>query len=417
VERPFAGTLAGGAFFLGSMVVLAAVRGGLGFLGPAGSGSPDLAPWLLLEIRAGVPVAVVAGFVAGRVGRASRAPRILAGVVLLLGLVEAAALLRAAASGAVLVPTLLAVVAPFAAAAGVLLGGAVAEPRRPRSLRRAIRRAVGGAVLRPPWAELARWALPVAVLAGAAIVAGATWIVNDTLVIRAKHYVERPEDEDKPDIVFRGGSFWYHRGRTIYNIRRAEKERGQLYGVTVYERDESDRLVRSIHAERARIMGPDAWQLDQAIIRRFDPDRPDQPPGFQRSEQLELSMAGDPDLGLLEADPEWLSVADLRRYIEAQTRDGEDTSAMRTRLQRRFAAPFTVFLFAMLAIPAALQAERTRSLAAPAIQGMALLLAFSFLNQFAGMVSERGLAATWVSWLVVGGFLAFGAYRAQRVPA
>jgi len=255
------------------------------------------------------------------------------------------------------------------------------------------------------------------VLAGAAIVAGATWIVNDTLVIRAKHYIERPEDEDKPDIVFRGGSFWYHRGRTIYNIRRAEKDRGQLYGVTVYERDESDRLVRSIHAARARIIGPDAWWLDQAIIRSFDPDRPEQPPGFQRSDQLELPMAGDPDLGLLEADPEWLSAADLHRYIEVQTRDGEDTSAMRTRLQRRFAAPVTVFLFALLAIPAALQAERTRSLAAPAIQGMGLLLGFSFLNQFAGMVSERGLAAAWVSWVVVGGFLAFGAYRAQRVPA
>ncbi|MBW2447719.1 MAG: LptF/LptG family permease, partial [Deltaproteobacteria bacterium] len=35
--------------------------------------------------------------------------------------------------------------------------------------------------------------LMVPVLAGAAIIAAATWVVNDTLVVRATHYVERPE--------------------------------------------------------------------------------------------------------------------------------------------------------------------------------------------------------------------------------
>jgi len=254
------------------------------------------------------------------------------------------------------------------------------------------------------------------VLAGAALVSAATWVVNDTLVVRAKHYVERPADDEKPDIVFRGGSFWYHRGRSIYNIRRADKNLRSLSGVTVYERDASDRLVRSVHATRAKVIGPDAWLLDDALIRTFDPDRPDQPPGFQRSDQLQLSVTSDPDLGVLEADPTWLSSADLRRYIEAQERDGEDSSGMRARLQQRLAAPFVVFLFALLAIPAALQAERTRSLAAPAIQGMAMLIVFSFMNELAGMISTRGLGSAWVPWVVVVLFLAVGTFRAQRVP-
>jgi lipopolysaccharide export system permease protein len=255
------------------------------------------------------------------------------------------------------------------------------------------------------------------VLAGAALVSAATWFVNDTLVVRAKHYIERPDDGEKAEIVFRGGSFWYHRGRSIYNIRRAERDLGRLYGVTVYERDASKRLVRSVHATRAKVTAPDTWWLENAIIRTFDPERPGDPPGFQRSEHLQLSVAADPDLAVLEADPQWLSAADLRRYIRAQESDGEDARALRARLQQRLAAPFTVFLFALLAIPAALQAERTRSLAAPAIQGMALLIAFSFLNQLAGMVSTRGLAVAWLPWVVVGAFLAFGAFRAQRVPA
>lgn len=256
------------------------------------------------------------------------------------------------------------------------------------------------------------------VLAGAALVAAATWLVNDTLVVRAKHYVESPEQGEGPEIVFRGGSFWYHRGQTIYNIRRAEREAGRLYGVAVYERDATDRLVRSVHAKRAQVVEGDAWQLEDAIVRTFAHDRLDQPPRFERLDELRLAVADDPDLAVLEADPEWLSAADLRNYIDTQAADGEDTSVARAILRNRLTAPFTVFLFALLAIPAALQAERTRSLATPAIQGMGVLVVFWFFNGIAGMVSTRGLSgAEWAPWAVVAAFGLLGALRAARVPA
>lgn len=256
------------------------------------------------------------------------------------------------------------------------------------------------------------------VLAGAALITAMTWIVNDTLVVRATHYVDRPEDSDAPEIVFRGGSFWYHRGRTVYNIRRVEKGLARLHGVTVYERDESDRLVRSVHAQRAEVVGPDSWRLEDAIIRTFEPARPEQTPGFRRIRHLDLTVAEDPELGVLEADPAWLSTADLRRYIESQEDDGEDATLFRAILSQRLAAPVTVFLFALLAIPAALQAERTRSLATPAIQGMGILLAYWFFSGIAGMVSSRGLSgAESAPWVVLALFLAIGAFRAHRVPA
>ncbi|MBW2317032.1 MAG: LptF/LptG family permease [Deltaproteobacteria bacterium] len=260
--------------------------------------------------------------------------------------------------------------------------------------------------------------LMVPVLAGAAIIAAATWVVNDTLVVRATHYVERPEKGDGPEIVFRGGSFWYHRGRSVYNIRRTDKSRARLYGVTVYERDASDRLVRSVHAQRATVLGADSWRLENAIIRTFQPDRPGETPGFRKISSLDLTVEADPDFGVLEADPAWLSTADLRNYIETQEAEGEDTAPFRAILQQRIAAPLTVFLFALLAIPAALQAERTRSLATPALQGMGLLVLFWFFSGIAGMISARGLAgADWALFAVVAAFLAFGAFRAQRVPA
>ena len=256
------------------------------------------------------------------------------------------------------------------------------------------------------------------VLAGAALVTTATWLVNDTLVVQARHYVERPEQGDAPDIVFRGGSFWYSRGRTIYNIRRADAATGTLYGVSVYERDGQERLVRSIHAARAIIEGPDAWRFHDAIVRRFDPDAPGQTPDFEQTREIVLTVADDSDLGLLEADPAMLSTADLQRYIRARENEGDDAGAFRGILQARLAEPLTVFLFALLAVPVAFRAERTRSLATPARQGGVLLVACWFVNGVAGMISSRGLAyGEWVPWGTVALFLAIGTWRLRSIPA
>jgi lipopolysaccharide export system permease protein len=256
------------------------------------------------------------------------------------------------------------------------------------------------------------------VLAAAGVLTALTFVVNDTLVVRATHYVQRPEDGEAPDIVFRGGSFWYHRGRTIYNIRRADAVTGTLYGVSVYERDLRNRLIRSVHADRASIEGPDAWRFHDAIVRQFDPDRPAESAGFERTAEIVLTVADDPDLGILEADPAMLSTTDLRRYILAREREGENTRLFRGILQERLAAPLSVFLFALLAVPSAFRAERSRSLGAPALQGVMLLVAFWFMDGIASMISSRGLAyAEWAPWCVVALFLSVGLLRLRAVPA
>jgi lipopolysaccharide export LptBFGC system permease protein LptF len=256
------------------------------------------------------------------------------------------------------------------------------------------------------------------VLAGALALTAVTALVNETLVLRATRLVERPERGDAPEIVFRAGSFWYHRGRTIYNIRRADASASTLHGVSVYERDAADRLVRSVHARTATIEGPDAWRFQQATIRHFDPERPDATPRFERRDEIVLTVSEDPELGVLEADPAVLSLANLRRYIDARREEGEDVTPFRAMLHARLAAPFTVFLFALLAVPAALQAERTRTLATPALQGIALLVVYWFVYGLGQMLSSRGIPHTeWAPFVVLAAFLAAGSARLARVPA
>lgn len=258
------------------------------------------------------------------------------------------------------------------------------------------------------------------VLAGALALTALTAIVNETLVVRATRVVEQPEGRDggdAPEIVFRGGSFWYHSGRTIYNIRRADPEAGTLHGVSVYERDARDRLVRTIHAPRATIEGPDTWRFHDATVRRFDPQRPGAAPEYERRTEIRLTVADDPELGVLKADPAILSLGDLRRYIAAREAEGEDVRPFRAMLHQRMAAPFSVFLFALLAVPAALQAERTRTLATPALQGVVLLVGYWFVHELGQMLSGRGLPHTeFAPFAVLALFLALGGVRLARVP-
>ena len=63
--------------------------------------------------------------------------------------------------------------------------------------------------------------------------------------------------------------------------RAALKEQArQLREVAIFELDRRGHLVRSIQAARARIDGDGRWQLDDAVIRRFEPGAPEAPVGF-----------------------------------------------------------------------------------------------------------------------------------------
>ena len=57
--------------------------------------------------------------------------------------------------------------------------------------------------------------------------------VNETVVLSAERSLNgpaRPED----GITFRRGSFWYHRGNVVYNIRDADRDTHTLHGVSVF---------------------------------------------------------------------------------------------------------------------------------------------------------------------------------------
>lgn len=162
LRRHVTAVAAGAVALVGLMLLAAGASLALGLVRLDARGTPDLTPWLIVELVAGAGASIVAGRVARRLGGSHAAPRALAALVGLVGLLEAGEILRHVSKGEAAAPLGLVLLAPLVAAFGVLVGGGslqslAAGVTRPRAL--SARAAIA-------------YAAPLAVLVAASIAAG-----------------------------------------------------------------------------------------------------------------------------------------------------------------------------------------------------------------------------------------------------
>ncbi|MEE9607870.1 MAG: LptF/LptG family permease [Myxococcota bacterium] len=257
-----------------------------------------------------------------------------------------------------------------------------------------------------------RAALPV--LAAAATLSAVCLLVNETWILRSAREWRRPEAATTRS-EFRGESFWYHNGDVIYNVREGDPETEMLYGVRVFRLGPRGRLLESIRADRARVGVGDRWHLLDATVQAFDPADPEAPPLTRRLAETVVRVDGREDVALLEAHPDTLSLRRLGQLIDARLLRGRDAVRQRAQFHARLAEPLAVLLFAFLAIPLGLSVERSGTLAAPALQGAALVGLFYTIRMAASLLGAAGLAWTWASpWLELTAFGGWGAWRFAR---
>ena len=262
-----------------------------------------------------------------------------------------------------------------------------------------------------------RIAMPV--LCAAALLSAGALLVFETVVRESGSAFAAAKQGDPNARLFSSkGTFWYHHGRFLYNVREADRATRTLHEVRVYERDDDGRLRRSIHAARARIDAQDQWELFDATVRSFDNADVDAAPRVERLERAVLPVASQSDLALLDADASALPLPELRAYVDAMERSGRDTTRYRALFHTRLIEPITVLLFAGLAIPVGLAVERTRSLAVAALHGVALVALYYALQGTAQVLAAGGVAAAVAApWVLLCAFAAFAAWRLLRVPA
>ncbi len=257
-----------------------------------------------------------------------------------------------------------------------------------------------------------RIALPV--LGAALLLSIAALIIDETYLLGATRELNRLESPGDP-ISYRQGSFWYHRGDLVYNVQDADRETRTLHGVRVFQLNARGRLLRSIRADEVRIARDGDWHFLRATLSSFDPAAPEAAPLVERFEETVLDLAGEEDLALLDASSGHLSLLQLNQLIEWRAREGRNDLRQRAAFHSRLAMPFTVLLFAWLAIPLGMSVERTRSVASSGLLAIAVLVLFQTTWHSNALLAGSGFAfAAAGPWAALAAFAALGGWLFSR---
>jgi LPS export ABC transporter permease LptG len=236
----------------------------------------------------------------------------------------------------------------------------------------------------------------------AAILSIVSLLVNETLTVGASAALHERSGTELGEIELGSGTIWYHTGRYIYNMGQLDPETGAHDDVRIYERDETGRLVRMIHAKSGVRSSPIAWTLDGAVSRTFAVGSADSPPRTELFPELVLSLGDAGAPALLRARVGTVPVWTLLEYVHAT-----GVPRVIAVLHQRLTAPLLVLVFALLAVPLGLRVERTRSLALPALQGVTLLFVFLLAREYAASFGAAdpvsAVLAPWITLLVFAG--------------
>jgi lipopolysaccharide export LptBFGC system permease protein LptF len=123
------------------------------------------------------------------------------------------------------------------------------------------------------------------------------------------------------------------------------------------------------------------------------------------------------DLALLDAGENGLSLRQLLDAVARRRRDGVDTLRFEALLHQRAAEPAIVLVFAFLAVPLGLGVERSRSMAAASLQGIAVVATFFAAWHVATLLAPNGFRLGIAApWLVLAAFAAVGVWLFARSP-
>lgn len=195
----------------------------------------------------------------------------------------------------------------------------------------------------------------------------------------------------------------------IYHIDLLDPVRAELNGVVILELGGDFGVRRRWDTRSMRWRETDqAWELQDAVLRRFDPGRPDQ------TELLPLARVQFPerfaDFAQVPRAPDVMNYAELREHIARLEASGHQVDKYRVDLHAKLATPAAHLIMVLVGIPFALQSPRGGR-----VIGIALCLALGlgyFLVHSAGLALGRGgiLSPVVAAWAANALFGLLGGY-------
>jgi lipopolysaccharide export system permease protein len=185
---------------------------------------------------------------------------------------------------------------------------------------------------------------------------------------------------------FRSG-FWVKEDRSFVNIQDVTADT-ELLNLRIYEFDDAYRLASISRAGKATFAG-NRWTLSDVEVTRFDGDKA----VLERRAASVWNSVLTPDiLSVLKIVPERMSVLNLWAYIDHLRENRQMTTRYEIALWQKALYPVAAIVMMVLAIPFAIQSQRTGGTGAKIVLGILLGLGFHFSGR---LFSHVGLLNDW----------------------
>jgi len=201
-------------------------------------------------------------------------------------------------------------------------------------------------------------------------------------------------------------------GARIYSYDFDEQKQS-LIKPAIYEFDDHQvELKRVINGEEGKWLSPTQFQITKANWISLDQPKV----GIQSAAQLEISGVDPPSAFKPTVDrPSQLDTEGLRDYVRALKARGADTVSLTVALQRKYAAPFSVIVMALIGMPLAISFGR-RSTVIALCSAVVVSLAFWLVSGGFQQLGEHALLppgpAVWTPIVI---FACGGLYFISRV--
>jgi lipopolysaccharide export system permease protein len=254
-------------------------------------------------------------------------------------------------------------------------------------------------------------------VAGAGLaVAAATLLVGEFVTPLSEEAAKSLRLRATSSIVareFRSG-FWVKEDRSFVNIQDVTADT-VLLNLRIYEFDKAYRLASISRAGRGTYEGANRWTLADVEVTRFDGDKA----VLERRASSTWNSVLTPDiLSVLKIVPERMSVLNLRAYIEHLRENRQKTTRFEIALWQKALYPVAAIVMMILAIPFAIQSQRSSGTGAKIVLGILLGLGFHFAGR---LFSHVGLLNDWPAAFSAGmptvlvlGVAALGLAHAER---
>ena len=211
----------------------------------------------------------------------------------------------------------------------------------------------------------------------------------------------------------RGGAIWMRAGDDILRAGRANENATELSDVIIFRRDRTGLLTEQIFAGKAR-REAGRWLLEDVAVYRREPVPPAQLDALVYSGDLKLAAQG-----LRTGDPEEMTLADLKYFIDNLGFGLRPVQVYETRWHRRLAGLLVPLLMIAVCLPLAARFRRGSIAVVLLVGGVAIGFGFFVFDGLAMTVGELGLVPPWLAgWTPVAllAILALALYaRAETV--